>query len=214
MKKHPLLGIWEQAYSPTKWIVSISNGKVMVDGVDSSDWEKYKISQLSWTNTKVQFRSLCLSTGRAVLNICTALPNHKMKMMLCYEVTEIWSRSTQHAPAKKHLSTVETQSRQAWLVGSWYNPQGDDPRVVCTISLTNDRWSIYAEDIGDGERLRVLGVKGNGRALSFRTTMPSTGQICHRILKPISPNKLKVVLQIRESEIWERVGNCEQAPIE
>lgn len=211
MKKHPLLGIWEHIYSPTKWVVSISNDKLIVDGVDTSNWEKYRISHLSWTNTKVKFTSLYPSTGRVVSNVCAVLPNQKMKMMLCYGVTEIWSRSTPHIASKKHSFTLDVRSRQSWLVGNWHNPEGDDPRVVCMISLNNHRWSISAEDIGDGERLRVTDVQWNGRSLSFRTIMPSTGQVCRRILKPISPNKLQVVLQFKEPEVWEKLGSCEKA---
>lgn len=190
----------------------MSNSKLMVDGVDSSNWEKYKISHLSWTNTAVRFTSLYPSTGRVVSNTYTALSNRKMKAMLCYEVTEIWSRSTPRTASENHPSTLDARSRQAWLVGNWHNPEGDDSRVVCRISLTNNRWGICAEDIGDGERLRVTAVRWNGRSLSFRTMMPSTGQVCYRILKSISPNKLKVVLQFKEPEIWERLENCEKAP--
>lgn len=212
VKKHPLLGIWEHAYSPTKWIISILNGKLTVDGVDSSNWEKYKVSHLSWTNRALKFTSLYPSTGRVVSNIYTALSNRQMKVLLCYEVTETWSRSTPHAASKKHASTLDARPRQSWLVGNWHNPEGDDPRVVCMINLNHHRWSISAEDIGDGERLRVTDVQWNGRSLSFRTTMPSTGQVCRRILKPISPNKLQVVLQFKEPEIWERLENYKKAP--
>jgi len=212
VKNHPLLGIWEHVYSPTKWIVSISNGKLMVDGVDTSNWEKYRISHLASTNAAVTFTSHYPSTGRVVSNVCTALSKQKMKVLLSYEVTEIWTRSTPHAFSKTHPSNLDARSRQDWLVGNWHNQKGDDPRVVCTISRNNNRWYISAEDTGDAEQLRVTGVKWNGRSLSFRTMMPSTGQICHRTLKPISQNKLKVVLQIKESDVWERLGRCEQAP--
>lgn len=210
VKNHPLLGVWEHVYSPTKWIISISNGKLMVDGVDTSNWEKYRISHVSWTNAAVTFRSHYLSTGRVVSNVYTALSKQKMKVLLSYEVTEIWTRSTPHAFSKTHPSTLDVRSRQDWLMGNWHNPEGEDSRVVCTISRNNNRWDIYAEDIGDGERLRVAGVKWDGRSLSFRTTMLSTGQVCHRILKPISQNRIKMVLQFKEPDIWERLGSYEK----
>lgn len=207
VKKHPLLGIWEHAYSPTKWIVSISDGKLMVDGVDSSNWEKYRVSHLSWTNTAIKFTSRYPSTGRVVSNICTALPNRKMKVMLFYEVSEVWSRVTLYSSPKKHPSTLDTRSRQTGLVGNWHNPEGDDPRVVFAINLMNNRWNICAEDIGDAEQLRVTAVRWNGRSLSFHTAMQSTGQVCHRILTPLSSDRLKVVLQFKEPEIWQRLGS-------
>lgn len=210
VRKHPLLGIWEHAYSPTKWIVSVSSGKLTVDGVDSSNWEKYRVSNLSWTNTVLKFTSLYPSTGRIVSNTYTALSTRQMKVLLCYEVTEIWSRSTSHLASRKHQSKLDSRPRKTWLAGNWHNPEGDDARVICAISLSNNSWNICAEDIGDGERLRVTAVRWNGRSLSFRTTMLSTGQVCHRTLTPLSPDRLKVVLQFQEPEIWERLVSCDK----
>lgn len=180
----------------------------MVDGVDSSNWEKYRVSHLSWTNMALKFTSLYSSTRRVVSNICTALPNRIMKMMLCYEVTEIWSRAV---VIEERPSVLDARSRRHWLMGIWHNPQGGDPRVVCKISLNNNRWHISGEDTGDGERLRVTAARWNGRSLSFRTTMPSTGQVCHRTFMAISSDKLKVVLQFRESELWERLVSSDKS---
>ena len=211
VKKHPLLGIWSHAYSLAKWMVSISKGKLTVDGVDSSTWDKFVIPKLSWTKTTLKFTSHYPSTGRTVSHRCTALSDERMKVLLCYEVTEIWTRSTPRTTSERYRSGRTAQLKRSWLVGNWHNPEGDDPRVVCAISINNHRWGIHAEDVGDGERLRVTDVQWNGRALSFRTRMPSTGQICWRILKPISQNKLQVVLQFKEPEVWEKLGSCEKA---
>lgn len=214
VNEHPLLGIWEHRHFPAKWIISILNGKLMVDGVDSSNWEKYKISHLSWTNTALKFTSLYPSTRRVVSNTCTALPKRRMKMVLCYEVTEIWSRSAADTVITEGTSLLDGRSRKHWLIGTWHNPEGDDFRVMCRISFNNNRWHISGEDTGDSERLRVTAIRWNGRSLSFRTTMSSTGQVCHRTFMAISPDKLKVVLRFKEPEHWERLENSDKGSTE
>ena len=210
--RHPLIGTWEHPYFLARWIVSASDDALVVEGVDSSTGEKFKISKLSWTSTKLKFSSLYPPTGRVVSHECRALSKRKMKVTLTYNVKEIWVRSTSQDNSATRLRSPSSRSKRAWLVGKWSYPDGEDPRALCTINLINTHLDVRVDDIGDRERSQVTQVRWNSNALSFKTMVPSTGQVCYRVFESITPNTLKATMRFRESDIWERFPNPKRNP--
>lgn len=203
--RHPLVGVWSNPFLSAQWTVSLSNGRLVVTGVDRDRGAKFKVSKVSWTRKTVRFKSVYPPTGRVVFHECRSLSRSKMKDILTYEVREVWVRSSSGETVQERLIAPISRSKLAPLVGVWHNPSGEDFRILCTITLKNGRLRICAEDVGDGEQLQVHALRWNGQVLTFTTKVVSTGQVCHRIFKPISTGKMRATLRIREAFAFERL---------
>ena len=71
-----------------------------------------------------------------------------------------------------------TQSLEA-LVGTWQHPapwNSDDYLAEYVISVENGAPVITARDLNDGEVFVISEARWDGKVLSFRSHMPSTGR--------------------------------------
>lgn len=206
IRSHPLIGVWGNPFFSAQWTVSVPNSdeKLIVKGVDRDTGTEFNISMLSWTSLTLNFRSVYPPTNRVVFHECRCISQRKMKDVLTYEVREVWIRSSSQKNGSKKLEIPSYRSKLAQMTGTWHNPAGEDFRTLCTITFEKRRLRIHVEDIGDGEQLQVREVTQKGKVLSFKTKMLSTGQICHRTLELVSPEKIRVTLKFREAFIFDR----------
>lgn len=62
------------------------------------------------------------------------------------------------------------------LIGTWVSDEGDSSVSITICGCTNG-FGVTALDRADGEELTVTEVTWNGKTLSFRTHVPSTGYV-------------------------------------
>ena len=73
------------------------------------------------------------------------------------------------------------QKRKHPLEGLWHSPDWSD--VEFTIKRRGKTFSISAVDTYDGEKLKVSGVKWDGKELSFTLFTPSTKHVCKHVFR-------------------------------
>jgi hypothetical protein len=75
-----LIGVWRANDSTSKFRIFIHEGRLMIEGWDSSDNERFEISDISLEGRTLRFTSRMPSTNWTVHRQCTIINNQEMQI--------------------------------------------------------------------------------------------------------------------------------------
>ena len=148
---------------------------------DCSDGEKYKISEVTFTNNVLRFKLLTPSRG-SVLQYTLQYDGRVLKGTAVGNKTNqiTWSRtSAQQSPQPDSVPAtggVKIQYAATILKGTWSE---DWPNRRCDdegkVRVRGERIRISLTDCSDGESMKISNINFENNVLSFDLTEPSSG---------------------------------------
>jgi len=93
LSAHPLVGIWECSdpeWANARFTVRATVVGFAVEGIDTSDGERFTISDVVWDGTTLRFDSRMESTGHEVEHEFTIIDRDRVRHR--YSIVEVWVR--------------------------------------------------------------------------------------------------------------------------
>ena len=210
-------GEWQVVDSAARFKISFVDGDIHIEGWDSSNGEKFRISDVQWNGKRLSGIFVMPSTnGTRYLNLLLIDPNtlkgtHKGDI----SGEEVWKRQSiiaaptltgsvmQQKVDTKPSETMSPGTAGQDISGEW---QVVDSTARFKISFVDGAIHIEGWDSSDGEKFRISDVQWDGKRLKGMFVMPSTKGITYSNLLLIDPNTLKGTYKGDSSgeEVWKR----------
>ena len=210
-------GEWQVVDSTARFKISFMEGAIHIEGWDSSNGEKFRISDVEWDGRRLQGIFVMPSIKQTTYaNLLLIDPNtlkgtHKGDS----SGEEVWKRQSiiaastltgsamQQKVDTKPSETISPKTVGQDISGEW---QVVDSTARFKISFVDGVIHIEGWDSSDGEKFRISDVQWDGKRLKGMFVMPSTKGITYSNLLLIDPNTLKGAYKGDSSgeEVWKR----------
>jgi hypothetical protein len=210
-------GEWQVVDSTARFIISFVEGDIHIEGWDSSNGEKFRISDVQWDGRRLQGIFVMPSTNCTRYSTLLLIDPSTLKGAYKGNTSgeEVWKRQSIIAaptltvsamPQKVDTKPSETSSPRTAgqdISGEW---QVVDSTARFKISFVDGAIHIEGWDTSDGEKFRISDVQWDGKRLKGMFVMPSTKGITYSNLLLIDPNTLKGMYRGDSSgeEVWKR----------
>jgi len=210
-------GEWRVVDSTARFKISFVDGVIHIEGWDSSNGEKFRISDVQWDGRRLQGIFVLPSMKNTTFaNLLLIEPNTlKGRYKGSSSGEEVWKReSISAAPAPagfamqqkadtQPLETISPKPAGRDISGEWHVV---DSTARFKISFVDGNIQIEGWDSSDGEKFRISDVQWDGKRLKGTFLMPSTNGTTYSDLVLIDPNTLKGRYKGSSSgeEVWKR----------
>jgi hypothetical protein len=210
-------GEWQVVDSTARFKISFVEGVIQIEGWDSSNGEKFRISDAQWNGNKLSGIFVIPSAnGTRYLSLVLIDPNTlKGTFKGSSSGEEVWKRQSIMAASALTGSaiqqkvdtppsmTVAPATAGQDISGEW---QVVDSTARFKITFVDGAIQIEGWDSSDGEKFRISDVQWNGKRLSGIFVMPSTNGTTFSDLLLIDANTLKGTYKGSSTgeEVWKR----------
>jgi len=216
---HDISGEWQVVDSTARFKISFVEGGIHIEGWDSSNGEKFRISDVQWNGKRLSGIFVIPSKNGTTYTSLVLIDPNTLKGTYKggnSSGLEVWKKqsiiaaSTPTGSAMQHKIDTQPSETNAPIIagqdisGEW---QIVDSTARFKISFVDGVIHIEGWDSSDGERFRISDVQWNGKRLSGIFVMPSTNGTTYSDLVLIDANTFKGTYKGGDSsgeEVWKR----------
>ncbi len=215
---HDISGEWQVVDSTARFKISITDGDIHIEGWDSSNGEKFRISDVQWNGKRLSGIFVIPSKNGTTYANLVLIDTNTLKGTYKggdSSGEEVWKRQSIIAPSTltgsamqqkidtQPSETISPKTAGQDISGEW---QIVDSTARFKISFVDGVIHIEGWDTSDGEKFRISDVQWNGKRLSGIFVMPSTNGTTYSDLVLIDANTFKGTYKGDSSgeEVWKR----------
>ncbi|MBN2107984.1 MAG: hypothetical protein JW832_11210 [Deltaproteobacteria bacterium] len=215
---HDISGEWQVVDSTARFKIFFVDGAIHIEGWDSSDGEKFRISDEQWNGKRLSgifvlpsknsttYKSLALTDPSTLKGTYTGGNSSGLEVWKRQSIIEASTPSGSAVQQKidtQPSAPVSPGTAGPDIAGEW---QVVDSTARFKISYVDGAIHIEGWDSSDGEKFRIADLQWDGKRLRGIFVMPSTNGTTYSDLLLIDANTFKGTYKGDSSgeEVWKR----------